>query len=89
MTAATLEAIQQDNLAMSVAHALSAANRAAQQHGVDVAASLVTIVEQTSTAGRQWRIHYGPRDYISRRGGDLSIVVDGQTTEIRQVLRGQ
>jgi hypothetical protein len=55
---------------MSVARALSIANEAAVAHGVDPAKSLVAISEESSVAGRQWPINYGPRDYANRRGGD-------------------
>ena len=89
MAVATLEAMQRDGLVMSVARALSAANEAAAKQGTDVAASLVTITEEQSPVGRIWRIHYGPRDYISRRGGDLSILVDERTAMVQQVIRGQ
>ena len=89
MAAATLEAMQRDGLVMSVARALSAANEAAAEQGTDVAASLVTITQELSPAGRVWRIHYGPREYINRRGGDLSILVDEQTAAVQRVIRGQ
>jgi hypothetical protein len=36
-----------------------------------------------------WRIHYGPKDYVGRRGGDLIIEVDPADASVKQVLRGQ
>jgi hypothetical protein len=36
-----------------------------------------------------WRINYGPRDYVGRRGGDLIIEVDPDNARINQVLWGQ
>ena len=89
MAAVTLEVMQRDGLVMSVARALAAANEAATQQGTNTAASLVTITEETSPAGRLWRIHYGPRDYVARRGGDLSVLVDQRTAEVQQIIRGQ
>ena len=39
--------------------------------------------------GLLWRINYGPKDYINKRGGDLIIEVGGDDIKIKQVLRGQ
>jgi len=74
---------------MSVAQALTVANAAAIEHGRDPSDSLVTISEDSAGPGRVWRIHYGPRDYVARRGGDLIVLVDEKTGTIQQVLRGQ
>jgi hypothetical protein len=89
MPAVSLEEIQQDRLAMSVAKALALANEAALAQGTDPANSLVTITEATSAGGRLWRIHYGPRDYIGRRGGDLIVVVDEGSEAVQRMIRGQ
>jgi len=88
MSTTTLEEIQQDSVAMSVARALQLANRAAVAHGTDPATSMITISEDASQAD-SWRIHYGPRDYLSRRGGDLIVTVDAEAGRVEQVLRGQ
>ena len=69
MATVNLEDLQQDGLVMSVARALARANETAIGHGTDPAESLVTISEEPSASGRVWRIHYGPRDYVGRRGG--------------------
>ena len=84
-----LEDMQQDHLVMSVAHALTVANEAALAHGVEPTNFMITITEETSNAGRLWRIHYGPRDYIGRRGGDLIVLVDEGGDAVRRVIRGQ
>ena len=89
MTAINLERMQQDHLVMSVARALALANEAALAQGTEPANSLVTIEEETSPAGRLWRIHYGPRDYVSRRGGDLIVVVDESSESVQRIIRGQ
>jgi hypothetical protein len=89
MPAISLEEMQQDRLVMSVAKALALANEAALAQGTDPANSLVTITEDTTVAGRLWRIHYGPRDYVSRRGGDLIVVVDDGSETIQRMIRGQ
>lgn len=88
MATVTIEEVQQDELAMSVARALASANIAAESRGVHPGQSLVTVFEESSPAGRGWRIHYGPRDYVHRRGGDLTVVVS-DAGDVREVLRGQ
>jgi hypothetical protein len=86
VTTALLESVQRDQMAISVAQALASANAAALERGRDPQNSLVTI---TSDQGDAWRIQYGPRDYVSRRGGDLIVIVDAANGVIRQILRGQ
>ena len=88
MAEPALEELQRDDLAMSVARALSIANEAAIAEGTEPNACLVTIAEESPPPERLWRIHYGPRDYTHRRGGDLIIVVD-ERGGVRQILRGQ
>ncbi len=89
MPTTELEAIQRDGLAMSVAHAVAIANDAAAAHGVAVDRSLVTITEENTSLRRLWHVHYGPRDYINRRGGDLTIVVDEEAGTVQRIMRGQ
>ena len=74
---------------MAVARALALANEAALAEGVEPANSLVTITEEPSSAGRHWRIHYGPRDYVGRRGGDLIVLVDERGEGVQRIIRGQ
>lgn len=89
MSTDSLEEMQQDRLVMSVARALALANEAALEQGTAPSNSLVTITEETSPAGRQWRIHYGPRDYVGRRGGDLIVLVDESSAAVQRIIRGQ
>jgi hypothetical protein len=89
MASVTLEKMQQDHLVMSVARALAVGNEAAHTQGIEPADCMVTISEETSASSRVWRIHYGPRDYISRRGGDLIVLVDQTNGDVQQVIRGQ
>lgn len=88
MATATLEEIQQDQLVMSVAKALAMANGAVVSKGVNPADLLISISEESSTSGRVWRVHYGPRDFVNRRGGDLIVLVDEHSGSV-QVTRGQ
>ncbi len=86
---ATLTAdVLQDDLAVLLARVLAAANKRARELGVDVLQSFITI-SQSFEDGSSWRVNYGPKDYLGRRGGDLIIEVDAGDISIKQVLRGQ
>jgi hypothetical protein len=80
--------VLQDDLAVLLARVLATANKRARELGVDVLQSFITIT-QSFENGSRWRINYGPKDYIGRRGGDLIIEVDAGDISIKQVLRGQ
>lgn len=84
-----LEEIQQDDLALAVARALRVANHTAAAEGVPLRESLVTITEESTHPHRLWRVHYGPREYRSRRGGDFIVLIDEETASVQQTLRGQ
>jgi hypothetical protein len=86
MKSATPQEIQNDELAVAVARAIVVSNAAARANGIDPVASLVTIEQQSDSV---WRLHYGPRDYIGRRGGDITVLVNDQTRAVEQILRGQ
>jgi len=88
--AATLTAdVLQDDIAVSLARAITTANKRARELGVDVIQSLITITQHISNGTVLWRVNYGPKDYVGRRGGDLIIEVDPLDASIKQVLRGQ
>jgi len=76
-------------LTASLARALAVANKRAREFGIDVLQSLITITQRAFDGQLLWRINYGPRDYVGRRGGDLIIEVDPSNVSIKQVLRGQ
>ncbi|MEW5988355.1 MAG: hypothetical protein AB1791_17125 [Chloroflexota bacterium] len=87
--AATLTAdVIQDDLALSLAWVLAAANKRARELGIDVWQSFITI-SQDSDNNLCWRINYGPKDYVGRRGGDLIVEVDARDATIKKVLYGQ
>jgi hypothetical protein len=79
----------QDEIAVSVARVLASANRKAKELGVDVKESLITVSQHLAKGVWLWRVHYGVRDYVGRRGGDLMIDIDPANTAIKQILRGQ
>ena len=79
----------QDDLAVSLARAVTTANKRAREIGVNVRQSLISITEQNIDDSSVWRINYGPKDYISQRGGDVLIEVDMRDGAVKRVLRGQ
>jgi len=79
----------EDELAVSLARAVAAANARARHEGVEIKRSLVTAAEHAGEGEVCWRISYGPRDYIHRRGGDVVIDVGLEDGQVRRVLRGQ
>lgn len=80
--------VLEDELAVSLARVVAAANRRARELNVDVPQSLITIT-QLVDSGHCWRINYGPKKNVGRRGGDLVIEVDGADASVKRVLRGQ
>ena len=78
----------QDEIAVSVARVLASANRKAKELGVDARTSLITVSQHLAKGVWLWRVHYGARDYVGRRGGDLMIDIDPATANIKQILRG-
>ena len=81
--------VLEDDMAMAVAGVIAVANRRARELGVDVDQSLITITQLPVNGGLVWRVNYGPRDYVGRRGGDLIIEVDPKTAQITRVQWGQ
>ena len=88
MSAVLTAEVLQDELAVSLARIIAAANKSAREARVNVAESLVTIT-QISNGDLYWRVNYGPKDYINQRGGDVLVDVDAGDAHIRQILRGQ
>ena len=89
MAAGLTADVLQDDIAVSLARAMTAANKRAREAGVDVLESLITISQRVLDDQALWRINYGPKEYIGRRGGDFIVDVDTVDATIRQVLRGQ
>ncbi len=87
--APSIDEIRQDSLALSVAQAMALANGAAVGEGKNPTRCLITVSEDSPPPDRHWRIHYGPRDYRNRRGGDLVVVVNERLGTVERVVRGQ
>ena len=81
--------VLQDDIALSLARALATENKRARESGIDVVQSIITITQRAFNGNLLWRINYGPRDYIGRRGGDFIVEIDPTDASIKQVLRGQ
>ncbi|MBM3130025.1 MAG: hypothetical protein FJ009_15560 [Chloroflexi bacterium] len=89
MAAVLTADVLQDEVAVSLARVVAAANARAREAGVDLRQSLVSITQQSFDGGLIWRVNYGPRDYVSRRGGDFIVEVDPTSASVKRVLRGQ
>jgi len=89
MVATITADVLQDELAVSLARVMAVANKCARESGIDLLRSLVTITQCPFNGGSIWRINYGPRDYVGRRGGDFIVEVDPISASIKRVLHGQ
>lgn len=88
--AVTLTAeVLQDDIAVSLARAIAMANKRAREAGIDVVQSIITITQLAFDGTLLWRINYGPKDYIGRRGGDFIVEIDPADASVKRILRGQ
>jgi citrate lyase beta subunit len=81
--------VLKDELAVSLARALAAANERARKSGIDVAKSHVLIAQVAKKGRKLWEISYGPEDFVNQRGGDYIIVVDAARGKVVRTLYGQ
>lgn len=89
MATALSSDVLQDDLAVSLARALAAANRRAQEAGVDATQSVISVQQLLASGTQVWRVNYGRQNAVGRRGGDLIVDVDPVDASVKQVLRGQ
>ncbi len=89
MAATLTKDVLDDELAVSLARAVAAANGRARQEGIEIQSSLVTVTEQGNEGDLRWCVNYGPRNCVGRRGGDLIVEVGFADAEVKRVLRGQ
>ncbi len=72
------EEVLNDSLAVSVACALTCANKKAGEYEMDIKQSLISITQEIQeNKDMLWRIHYRPLDFM-RRSDDELIVYVGQ-----------
>jgi hypothetical protein len=81
--------VLQDDIAVSLARVVAAANKKAVELGVDVQHSTIHVAQHTRNGIPLWRVNYGPGEYIGKRGGDLIIEVNPSDASIDRVLWGQ
>ena len=89
MTAALSPEVLQDPVAVSLGYAVTTANKQARELGINVQESILTISQYAANGSQVWRINYGPKDYVGRRGGDLIVEVDPSDATVKRVLHGQ
>jgi hypothetical protein len=89
MAASLTADVLQDEMAVSLARVMAAANRKARESGIDLLNSIISITQRYLEGELIWRVNYGPKDNVGRRGGDLIVEVDASDGTIKQVLRGQ
>jgi hypothetical protein len=89
MTVTLSSDVLQDDTAMGVARAIAAANKRARELNVDVLQSIISLTQYPENDRWVWRVNYGAKDYIGRRGGDLIVEVNPEDVSIQRVLWGQ
>lgn len=89
MTTLVNKEVLKDPYVASVALSLSVANKKAMEYGIDLKESIISITQENSAEESFWRINYGTKNYINRRGGDLIIYVYQENGRIHKILRGQ
>jgi hypothetical protein len=78
-----------DAIAVSMARVMAAANKRARELGVDAGQCVISIAQEATDGVPRWRVNYGAKNYVGRRGGDLVIDVNPADYSIAKVLRGQ
>ena len=89
MAATLAPEVYRDDIALSLARVMATANARARELGVDATQSLITVTQRPDENRLLWRVSYGPKDYIGRRGGDLILDIEPDGSGIAQVRRGQ
>ncbi|MBD2778088.1 hypothetical protein [Iningainema tapete] len=89
MSVALSSDVLQDDVAVTVARVIASANKRARELNVDVMQSIISLTQHSQDGSWVWRVNYGAKDYIGRRGGDLMIEVNPEDASIQRVLWGQ
>lgn len=89
MSAVLSSDVLQDDVAVTAARAIAAANKRARELNVDVMQSIISLTQHSQDGSWVWRVNYGAQDYIGRRGGDLMVEVNPEDASIYRVLWGQ
>jgi len=89
MALTLLADVYKDAVAVSTANVMAVANKRANELGIDILNSLITMTQYLQDGAIFWRVNYGPKEYLDQRGGDLIIDVDAIEGKIERVLWGQ
>lgn len=89
MSIALSSDVLQDDVAVTVACVIASANKRARELNVDVMQSIISLTQHAQDGHWVWRVNYGAKDYIGRRGGDLMVEVNPEDASIQRVLWGQ
>jgi len=89
MNTALAAEVFEDDVVVSLARSMAAANKRARELGIDVLQTLITITQCLLNGSTFWQINYGPKEYIGQRGGDLIIAIDSGDASLQKVLWGQ
>jgi hypothetical protein len=81
--------VLQDDMAVSIARVMAAANARARELEVDVLQSLISLTQHFESEDWVWRVNYGPKDFVGRRGGDLIVDVNPSDARVERILWGQ
>jgi hypothetical protein len=81
--------VLQDDIAVGIACVIAAANKRARESNIDVLESIISLTQHPQQNSWVWRVNYGAKDYIGRRGGDLIVEVNPDDVSIQRVLWGQ
>jgi predicted secreted protein len=87
MSAVLSSDVLQDDVAVTAARAIAAANKRARE--LNVMQSIISLTQHDRDGRWVWRVNYGAKDYIGRRGGDLIVDVNPEDASIYRVLWGQ
>jgi hypothetical protein len=89
MTVALSQDVLQDDIAVGIARVIAAANKRARESNIDVLRSIISLTQHPQDNRWVWRVNYGAKDYIGRRGGDLIVEVNPDDVSSQRVLWGQ
>ena len=68
---------------------MAVANQRARELGVEASQCIISIAQASYGGESHWRVNYGAKEFVGRRGGDLVIDVNPGDCTIAKVLRGQ
>jgi hypothetical protein len=89
MTVTLSPDVLQDDIAVGIARVIAVANKRARELNIDVLQSIISLTQHPQHDAWVWRVNYGAKDYIGRRGSDLMVEVNPEDITIKRVLWGQ